>query len=264
MKATNYLLILLVLITFAYCKKPNSAEQKSSRIILTKDQTAYNDAVSNRTTVSSDPFELKDIIFRGDSVEVSVSYSGGCKQHSFEFIWNGTVTGTNPPKIDMVIQHHANGDACEAYISETLSFPLTNLTGSVVLPDISVGVMNGGNPSDSVIYSGNETDFNFTESDTCNVFVTARYAICGFGLYGNLWFALDDSISAGIPDYYFRKYLQPVAINSNNNGFVPAEGKRYKIGGKIDLGNYFPNVAMCMAYAGPSLPIKIMCIKTVN
>jgi len=55
-----------------------------------------------------------------------------------------------------------------------------------------------------------------------------------------------------------------VAINSNIQGFVPVAGKRYKIGGRIDRNNYFPDIVMCLAYAGPSVPIKIMCIKPVN
>ena len=264
MKTSGYLFMMLMLITFFCCQKENKVEQKSSRIVLTNDQAAFNAAVSNRSAVSSDAFDLKSIILKGDSVEVSVAYPGGCEQHSFEFIWNGAITKTNPPGIDLIIKHNANGDACEAYITETLTFALTDLDESVVFPDVSFSVLNGGDPADSVVYSRDETDFGFTESDTCNTLVTARYAICGYGLYGNLWFALDDSISAGIPNYYFHKYLQPVAISSSINGFVPVEGKRYKIGGRVDRGNYFPGVVVCLAYAGPSIPIKIMCIKAMN
>jgi hypothetical protein len=263
MKTSDFLLILLLLITFSYCKQVNTAQQKSSRIILVKDQAAFNAAASNRSAVSSAPFNLNQIIFKGDSVEVSVTYSGGCEQHSFEFIWNGVITGTNPPAIDLIIQHNSNGDSCKAHITETLTFPLTALTGNVIVPDASLSVMNGGNASDSIVYHGNETAFNFTESDTCNTLVTARNAPCGWGLYGNLWFALDDSISAGIPNYFFHKYLQPVSISSNITGFTPVPGKRYKVGGRKDNGNYFPG-PMCMIYAGPSIPIKIMCIKAMN
>lgn len=263
MKTSNYLLILLLLITFSYCKKVNTGEPKSSRIILTKDLAAFNTADSNRSAVSSAPFDLNQITLTGDSVEVSVAYSGGCEQHTFEIIWNGVITGTNPPAIDLIIQHNANGDSCKAHITETLTFPLTALTGNVIVPDASLSVLNGGNASDSIVYHGNETAFNFIGSDTCNTFVTARNAPCGWGLYGNLWFALDDSISAGVPGYFLHKYLQPVSISSNITGFVPVLGKRYKIGGRKDNGYYFPG-PICMIYAGPSIPIKIMCIKAMN
>jgi hypothetical protein len=124
--------------------------------------------------------------------------------------------------------------------------------------------MNGGNAIDSVTCKGNETEIRFVESDTCNVFVTAKSAICAYGLYGNIWFALDDSVKAGVDNYYFYKYLRPVATSSTIRGFVPVAGKRYRIGGRIDNGNYFPQIALCLAYPGPSIPIKIMCIKAVN
>jgi hypothetical protein len=264
MKKISFFLMMLLLLTFSHCKKEKTSTLKSSEVILVKDQAAFNAAASDRSSSVSDPFELKNISYTGDSVEVTVAYSGGCEQHSFEIIWNEGVTSTNPPEIDLIIKHNANSDACEAYITETLSFALTDLGESVIYPDISLNVLNGGDPADSVIYNGNETEIRFAESDTCNTFVTARNAICGWGLYGNLWFALDDSISAGIPEYYFHKYLQPVAISDNIKGFVPVQGKRYKIGGKIDHGNYFPDILMCMAYAGPSLPIKILCIKEIN
>ena len=240
------------------------SNHKSSVIILTKGQTAFNAASSDRSSAASDPFELKGIILKGDSVDVTVVYSGGCAVHSFEFIWNEAITNSNPPVIDLIIKHDANGDACKTNITETLTLGLNNLGEGVKFPDVSFSVLNGGDPDDSVKYTGNESEIKFAESDTCNTLVTARYAICGYGLYGNLYFALDDSMSAGMGNFYFHKYLQPVAISSNINGFVPVEGKRYKIGGRIDNGNYFPNAVMCMAYAGPSLPIKIMCIKAMN
>ncbi len=263
MKKEIVFIIILFILPFS-CTKENVNRHQSSKITLVKDAAAFAAAASDRSSSSSDPFELKNINFSGDSIDITLAYSGGCEQHSFTVLWNGALIGTNPPEFDLIIKHNSNGDACEAYITETISFALSDLGESVILPDASFSVMNGSDPADSVVYSGTETEIKFAESDTCNTFVTARYAICGYGLFGNLWFALDDSISAGIPDYYFHKYLKPVAIIDNLKGFTPVQGKRYKIGGKIDYGDYFPDILMCMAYAGPSLPVKIMCIKEIN
>lgn len=264
MKTPFYFLMMLLLLIFSACTNEAADDKASSRVIFTNDASAYAAIASDRSSISSDPFDLKSIILKGDSVEVSVAYSGGCERHSFEVIWDGAVAKTNPPQINLFIKHHANGDGCEAYISEKLTFSLTALTESIAYPEVTFNVMNGGNIADSVTYKGDETEIRFIESDTCNVLVTASGIICGTGLYGNLWFALDDSIRAGSGNYYFHKYLQPVAISSNIKGFVPVAGKRYKIGGRIDRGNYFPDVVMCLAYSGPSIPVKIMCIKEVN
>ncbi len=264
MKTSGYFLMMLLLPAFSACTKEGTGDKDSSRVTLTKDASAYAAVAADRSSLSSDPLDLKGIVLKGDSVEVSVAYSGGCKQHSFEFIWNGAVAKTNPPEINLFIRHRANGDACEAYITEKLTFSVTDLLESITCPEVTFNVMNGGNSADSVTYKGDETEIRFAESDTCNVLVTASSAICGTGLYGSLWFALDDSIRAGAGNYYFHKYLQPVAISSNIRGFVPVAGKRYKIGGRIDRGNYFPDVVMCLAYPGPSVPVKIMCIKEMN
>ena len=263
MKTPVYLVMMLLLLTFSACTKEET-DQNASRIILTNDQAAFYTIASNRSSLNSDPFDLKSIIFKGDNVEVNVAYAGGCKRHSFEVIWNGAIIKTNPPSIDLVIKHNANGDACEAYITEKLTFSLTDLVEGETYPDVNFNIMNGGDLTDSVTYKADETEIRYTGSDTCNMVVTARSAICGYGLYGNLWFALDDSISAGMGNYYFHKYLQPVAISSNIHGFVPVAGKRYKIGARIDHGNYFPGVVTCLAYAGPSVPVKIICIQAIN
>lgn len=263
MKAPVYFLMML-LVAFSACTKQVADDKNSSRVTLTNDASVYAAVAADRSSTISDPFDLKSVTLKDDSVEVTVAYSGGCKQHSFDVIWNGAVAKTNPPEISLFIKHHANDDACETYVTEKLTFSLTNLTGSISYPDATFNVMNGGNSVDSVAYKGSETEIRFVESDTCNVLVKASNAICGTGLYGNLWFALDDSIRAGTSNYYFHKYLQPVAINSNIKGFVPVAGKRYKIGARIDRGNYFPDVVMCLAYSGPSVPVRIMCIKAVD
>jgi hypothetical protein len=264
MKTPGYFSMILLLLTFFACSKEGTENKDSSLVNLVNDPSVYAAVAADRSSLTSDPFDLKGITQKGDSVEITVAYSGGCKQHSFEVIWNGAVAENNPPEINLFIKHHANGDVCEGYITEKLIISLTNLTESITYPNATFNVMNGGNISDSVAYKGNVTEIRFAESDTCNVLVTASSAICGNGLYGNLWFALDDSIRAGAVNYYFHKYLQPVSINSNIKGFVPVAGKRYRIGARIDRGNYFTDVVMCLAYSGPSVPVKIMCIREIN
>ncbi|MEI6048948.1 MAG: NigD-like C-terminal domain-containing protein [Bacteroidota bacterium] len=261
MKTINYFFVTLLLVAIFSCDKEIKNEQDPSEIILKKGLNDYSVAVANRSSIGSDPFELKNIEYTGDSVKLIVSYSGGCNKHSFEFIWNEVISNSNPPEIDLIIQHESNGDACKAIITETLSVAINDLLDSLTFENMTVNVLNGCNPTDSIEYTGNEYSFKFAESDTCNVIVTAMNVACGTGLYNNIWFALDDSISAGIENIYFNKYLQPVSLNSSLAGFFPLSGKRYIIGGRIDNGNYNSGTVICMMYMGPSIPIKIMCIK---
>jgi hypothetical protein len=166
-------------------------------------------------------------------------------------------------------------DMCEAYITETLAFSVNDLTTVVSLDTLCVSILNGCTPADSISSGGwdpsDSTDYDdgdikitFPEGDVCQVSVTALNVICGTGLYNNLWFALDDSISTGFENYFFHKYLQPVAIESSISGFKPVSGKRYKIGARIQKEHDFMDIPVCLAYSGPSEPVRIMCIEELK
>ena len=269
-----FLIFFLFTIAVLSCRK-ESPDDDQSVLIINRSSSDYTEASLNRSSENSDPFDLKSIVLKGDSVEITVGYSGGCRRHTFEIIWNETLSDTEPPETMFIILHDANGDMCEAYITETLVFSVTDLTNDLSLDTVYVSVLNGWNPGDSTSYAGwepSDTTYYddgsykvvFTESDNCIVRVTASRVICGTGLYNNLWFALEDSVSAGIEGYYFRKYFQPVAIEKTLAGFIPVQGKKYIIGARVQNVHDYLNVPVCLAYSGPSVPVRIMCIKEAN
>ncbi|MCU0474337.1 MAG: hypothetical protein MUC93_13415 [Bacteroidales bacterium] len=273
----RYLILFLLITAVSGCRKgqESTEDEQSDKIIITRSSSEYSDASLNRSSEKSDPFDLKSIILKGDSVEITVAYPGGCRFHSFEIIWNETFSDTEPPQTGLIILHDANGDMCEAYITDTLSFCVCDLADDLSLDTVYVNVLNGWTPVDSTSSGGwypcDTTSYDdgnygvvFQESDSCLVKVTASQVICGTGLYNNLWFALEDSISAGIEGYYFRKYLQPIAIDESLAGFVPVQGKKYIVGARIGKDHDYLNVPVCLAYSGPSVPVKIICIKEIN
>lgn len=268
---------LLIIIAAMSCKdlRDDKNTPGPSEIVVRGSFSDYSSAVSNRSTGTGDPFELKDVMITDDSVKIIVSYSGGCRKHKFEIIWNETLSNTAPPQTRFIIIHDANGDMCEAYITETLGFSINDLTTTISFDTLYVDILNGASPVDSVSAGGwnppdndgNNDDgykIEFTEGDECVTKVTAMKVICGAGLWDNLWFALNDTISAGIDGFYFHKYLQPVAIDKSIEGFVPVQGKRYVLGGRILKDHIFLSVPVCLAFSGPSIPVKIMCIKELD
>ena len=60
----------------------------------------------------------------GDVLRVTVSYSGGCADHTFELAYSATGS-------QLWLQHDANGDLCEAYLTQSLdiSVPAEALDG---------------------------------------------------------------------------------------------------------------------------------------
>jgi hypothetical protein len=270
------ILSLLTFLTFSCNNTPDEPEDNlSSKIILTSSSAEYSSYASYRSIVNSDPFVLDSVIFDCDSINIIVSYSGGCKQHTFEIIWSETLSDTEPPQTGLIILHDANDDACEAYITETLTFSVSDLADNLCFDSLYVSVLNGWSstdstssggwdPADTIDYDDGDYKVVFTESDNCIVKVVATRVICGAGLWDNLWFALEDSLSIGVEGYYFHKYLQPVAINQNLTGFIPVQGKKYIIGARIQQEHDYQNVPVCLAYSGPSVPVRIMCINELK
>ena len=235
-------------------------DKPDSNLTLIRNADGFR-KISDSPGGSGDPFTIRDFQIRGDSAFLTVSYSGGCKKHTFEIIWSEVYKYSNPPQTDLIIVHDAHGDACEAYITETLSFDLTRLTGTAADQTVILNIINGKSPSGTAMAEWNPSEqVFFPEGDQCLVEVTAMKVICGAGLYDNLWLALDDSISAGIDGVYFKKYLQPVALGSGSAGFTPVEGKKYLIGAKVQSEHPYTQVAVCLAYTGPFVPVRILCV----
>lgn len=80
----------------------------------------------------------------GDVLTLNVSYSGGCEAHDFTLITSGVFLESDPVQLQAVLAHNANGDSCEAWITETYHFNVSPLktryqkayrteTGTIVL-----------------------------------------------------------------------------------------------------------------------------------
>ena len=62
-----------------------------------------------------------------DVLTLNVSYGGGCGAHAFTLITSGVFRESNPVRLPAVLAHHANGDRCEAWITETYHFNVSVL-----------------------------------------------------------------------------------------------------------------------------------------
>ncbi len=58
----------------------------------------------------------------GNILNLEVSYSGGCEDHSFELISNGMYKKSMPPQLNLYLKHTNNGDACRKLVMDTLQF----------------------------------------------------------------------------------------------------------------------------------------------
>ena len=76
------------------------------------------------TQWGTDDFELNTAAVRGDTLAVTVSYSGGCRAHRFTLVAAEVFMESDPVRLDVAIAHDADGDPCEAYPTEDYHFIL--------------------------------------------------------------------------------------------------------------------------------------------
>jgi hypothetical protein len=77
------------------------------------------------TGLPADPLEITGATVSGDTLAVTVRYTGGCRTHGFGFVVSGNFTTANPVEASSVLTHDAAGDACLAAVVGTVRFDLT-------------------------------------------------------------------------------------------------------------------------------------------
>lgn len=70
---------------------------------------------------------LKEWGVSGDFAQLQVSYSGGCAGHEFDLVVYGGWKESYPVQVSAFLSHDANGDPCDAFLTEDLVFDLRPL-----------------------------------------------------------------------------------------------------------------------------------------
>ena len=113
----------------------------SDNISYSEDNILYSDVLENN--IESDDFFLNSTQRQDSLLFVEVSYSGGCSDHSFMVIWDGIIYESNPPQANIIISHDANGDACEAFLTENLVIDLKQVFNESYSNDLKLIILNG-------------------------------------------------------------------------------------------------------------------------
>ena len=80
--------------------------------------------VRSTTRWGTDDYELNAAAVKGDTLAVSLSYSGGCRMHQFTLVAAEVFMESDPVQLEVAIAHDADGDPCEAYPTEDYHFIL--------------------------------------------------------------------------------------------------------------------------------------------
>ncbi len=122
--------VFALLLLFSACQKEEDVQQFSNCEPYVTTASAWTDVC----TVSSG--QIQD-----DCLALVVSYGGGCASHDFALYWDGTSLLSVPGRVQLSLLHNANGDLCEAILTDSLHFDLTGIqdsTGGIGSIDILV------------------------------------------------------------------------------------------------------------------------------
>ena len=71
-----------------------------------------------------DPYVVNSAAIDGHRLTLEVSYAGGCRSHAFTLVISTSFMESDPVQLAAVLAHDANGDSCEAWLTESHVFDL--------------------------------------------------------------------------------------------------------------------------------------------
>lgn len=88
-------------------------------------------------TQNSSPTTIYDAKLNGNTLVLSIGYTGGCASHTFDLVGSEMISKSLPPIRYINLIHNANDEACKREMFDTLFFDITNLAykkeaGSVI------------------------------------------------------------------------------------------------------------------------------------
>jgi len=96
------------------------------------DPTPSNPSVEICTGNEIDEYDLESLSVDGDDLDIGVFYSGGCADHDFTLCWDGGWSRSDPKIVNLYLVHDGNGDTCEAWINETVTFDVSLIADEIL------------------------------------------------------------------------------------------------------------------------------------
>ena len=129
---------------------PDSSEPEGSRVVVAGDDAMLGD----------DDYVLNNATITGDTLTTSVSYGGGCETHVFTLVIAASFIDGSPVQLPVFLRHEANGDSCEAWLTQSYTFDLalvrTRYREAYGPGAGRVALRLDGVPADSLVYEFSE------------------------------------------------------------------------------------------------------------
>ncbi|ASS49735.1 MAG: hypothetical protein A3D31_09160 [Candidatus Fluviicola riflensis] len=80
-----------------------------------------------KSEMNSNPTKITGVSIKGNKITLSISYSGGCKDHLFDLVGDEAISKSLPPQRTVRLVHTGEPDHCKALILKELEFDITEL-----------------------------------------------------------------------------------------------------------------------------------------
>ena len=99
--------------------------QASFGFVFLGDDSDDDVVIEDGRSRGNDPYVVNSAALDGDRLSIEVSYGGGCRDHAFTLVISKSFRESDPVQLAAVLAHEANGDPCEAWLTETHVFDLS-------------------------------------------------------------------------------------------------------------------------------------------
>ena len=86
-----------------------------------------NVVVADGRDWGNDPYVVNSAAIDEHRLILEVSYTGGCRSHAFTLVISTSFMESDPVQLPAVLAHDANGDSCEAWLTESHVFDLARV-----------------------------------------------------------------------------------------------------------------------------------------
>ena len=122
-----YSLTLFILLFAIGCDRMENQVIDKTDDEAADDIEKIGDVVTSMTAEEwgTDAYVINAATVQGDTLRINVSYGGGCETHQFTLVAEPVFLESFPVQLRVSVAHNANGDACEAWLTEDYHFDLT-------------------------------------------------------------------------------------------------------------------------------------------
>jgi hypothetical protein len=119
-------LFLLVSGALAACAQP-AGEPLGPGTAMSPASSGISLLVNDLGGWPADRLDFQTIRVAGDTLVATVSYGGGCREHTFALVFADVFLESLPVQMHGLLSHDARGDVCRALLTRTLRFDLAPL-----------------------------------------------------------------------------------------------------------------------------------------